>query len=549
MLAVLLFITALTHTNAASQNTTITRYDRYGLIPNSASTAITAPLAHCTDNPHYFANNGFPVVLIGAGQPLPGSISTDFTPEVDAAAAANANYIRLWNLAVWDGSDEYYPWLRTGPGTAQDGGANFDLTQWDPNYWDKLKNCIAYAQSKNMYVSVLLFERCGMDAPDSNHRWDWCPWNPLNNVNDLNQLPTSGAGIPEFYDLSYTQLLSLQELYADKLIQETSSYPNVTYEICNEYTGDWAWEQHWVDFIKARCANIVSINHVGQTSNTPSDAWTDPSVDVVKLHWNTTSAGITNSNMVSTYNYGKPVDYDETPESSNRTLKEYQNMLWASFVGGGHCHLENGGNPDDAFTAVKYCRAFLDSNRVQYWQMSPNNALVTSTPGGSAYTLANPGSEYVTYISGSGRGSMKISLPDGYYIAWAYNPSTGTYTNLTVSGNTISGIPYYSSNIVIYVKNSGITISSPNISVSFATDRQIAASGDTITCTLSYKSTVRKATSTTIAFSIPWYASYVPGSATSRGTYDSAANRVKWSVSTLTAGAAGGSVTFQIKIN
>lgn len=519
------------------------------LIAGGAQAAITSPLTHYSGNPHYFASNGTPVVFLGAGQPLPGSISSDFTPDVDAAASAGANYIRLWNIAVWDGSDEYYPWARTGSGTAQDGKAKFDLTKWDSNYWTKLTNCIAYAQSKNIYVSVILFDRCGMDVPDSSHRWDWNPWNPTNNINGLS-LPTSGAGIPAFYDLSNSKLVSLQELYAAKLIQMTSSYPNVIYEVCNEYTGGWTWEQHWVDYFKARCSNMISINHLGQTSSTPSSAWSYSGVDLVKLHWITTSASTTNSDMVATSSYKKPVDYDETPELSGITLKNYQDMLWGSFVGGGHCHLENGCNPSYSYTAVKYCRAFINTTGVQYWNMSPSNSLVTSTPGGSAFTLAKPGSEYVVYISGSGGGSMTISLASGAsYTAKAYNPSTGAYTNLTVSGNTISGIPSYSSNMVIYVKGSATTTSNPSITLSLAANKSTALPGDTITYTLTYKNAgTGSATNVAITSAVPSSTTYVSGSASSGGTYDSTANRVKWSMSTLTAGASG-SVTFQVKIN
>ena len=520
------------------------------LVAGGANASITTPLTHYSANPRYFASNGTPIVLLGAGQPLPGSISTDYTAEVDAAAAAGANYIRLWNIAVWDGSDEYYPWLRTGPGTAQDGKAKFDLTQWDPNYWTKLKGCIALAQSKNMYVTVLLFERCGMSAEDTSHRWDWNPWNPLNNVNGLN-LPTTGAGIPAFYDLTNAPLLSLQELYAAKLISETSSYPNVIYETCNEYTGTWPWLQHWVDYFKAGCSNMVAINFLGQTSATPSAALSYSGVDMPTFHWLTTSASTTNSDMIATNSFGKPVVYDETPEISTITLTNYQDMLWSSFVGGGNCHLENGDDPTDAFTAVKYCQGFITSNNVNFAAMSPNNSLVTKTPGGTAFTLANPGTEYVVYISGSGSGSMTMSLVSGKsYTAKAYNPSNGTYTNLTVSGNTISGIPSYSPNIVIYVKSAGTTTASnPNITLSLAANQSTALPGSTITYTLTYKNTgAGPASNVSITSAIPASTTYVSGSVSSGGTYDSTSNGVKWSMSTLAAGASG-SLTFQVKIN
>jgi hypothetical protein len=224
-------------------------------VSGATHATITTQLAPYPPNPRYFMSNNQPVVLIGAGQPLPDDWTVDFHAELDDAAANNVNYCRLWNFAVWDGQDEYYPWLRVGPGIAMDGLPVFDLTQWDPNYWARLQECIAYAQSKDIYVSVLFFEAGGLAAPDSSHRWDWNPWNPLNNINGLN-LPTVGAGEPAFYSLTNTKLLNLEELYVNKMIQETSIYPNVIYEVCNEYNGSFPWEQHWVDFTNARCTNI-----------------------------------------------------------------------------------------------------------------------------------------------------------------------------------------------------------------------------------------------------------------------------------------------------
>jgi hypothetical protein len=156
--------------------------------------------------------------------------------------------------------------------------------------------------------------------------------------------------------------------------------------------------------------------------------------------------------MTAIYSHDKATSYDETPELPNITAVNYRNMLWAAFVGGGNVHLENGYNPDFAFSSVQFCRNFIDSNNVHFWQMSPNNSLVTQSPGGTTYTLANPGSEYVVYVVGSS-GTMTMNLKPGItYTAQAYNPSNGTYTDLTVNGNTITGIPGYTTDIVIYVK-------------------------------------------------------------------------------------------------
>ena len=519
------------------------------LFPASeASATITSSLTIYPSNPHYFVNSGQPIVILGAGQPLPNSKTDDYRAVIDDMAAHGVNYGRVWHLLVWDATNAYMPWARDGGGTAKDGLPKYNLTHWDSNFWSRLRDACAYAQSKNVYLCIMLFDECGIEAPtsSSDHRWDWHPFNPANNVNGLS-LP-SGDAVPEFYSLANATLKSLQSQYVSKLISETSGYPNVIYEICNEYTGPWDWEQYWAGYVAARCSNMISANRL---RSVPSGYWSDPDIDVVKFHWSTTSASTTNSNMVSYMSKSKPIIYDETPEKSGITYIEYRKMVWACFVGGGHVHLENGYNPGQALDAIMYARNFITSNNVHFWEMSPNNSLVTSSPGGSAYTLAKPGAEYVTYIQGSGSGSMTISLAPGVaYVARAYNPSNGVYTNLTVSGNKVSGIPSYSSDIVTYIKASGQPVTdNPNITLSLAVDKLQALPGETLAYTLTYKNTAAgQANSVSISCPIPIYTAYVNASAGSGGIYDSAAKAVKWTLPAVAPGA-GGVLTFKVKVD
>lgn len=523
------------------------------LLGVGAFASITTPLTRYSGNPHYLANNGTPVVFLGTGQVLSGNKATNYRADIDEMAAHKSNYARVWALNVWKAREEYMPWARDGGGTAVDGGGKYNLTHWDSNYWSRLKDACAYAQSKNMYISIMVFDRCGMDTPTSStdHRWDWHPFNPSNNINGLS-LPTSPNGLPEFYDLGNSKLKSLQEQYVSKLISETSGYPNVIYEICNEYTGDWTWEKYWVDYVNARCSNIISVNHLGtSSSNTPSSAWSDSVIDMIKIHWSDTSPSFVNSSMLGVYSKNRPVNYDETPETSGISYTNYRNMIWATFVGAGHCHLENGVNPSAGLDAVLHIQNFIQTNGVRFWEMAPSNSAVTSDPGGTAYTLAKSGSEYVVYIVGSGSGSMTMNLPSGSYTAKAYNPSNGTYTNLTVSGTTISGIPSYSSDIVIYVKSgsSGGSVSNPAMTVTMTVDKTSAKPGDTITYTLNYRNTgAGAATSVAVTAPVPSNTSYTSGSASSGGTYDSATRTMKWSIPSVSAGASG-VLTFRVGVN
>ena len=516
-------------------------------LTGGASATITSSLSVYPSNPHYLVSNSQPIVILGAGQPLPGHKTQDYRAYLDDMAAHGVNYGRVWHLLVWDAKNAYLPWARDGAGTAKDGLQKYNLTHWDSTFWSRLKDACAYAQSKNIYLSIMLFDECGLEAPtsSSDHRWDWHPFNPANNVNGLS-LP-SGDAVPEFYSLTNATLKSLQSQYVSKLISETSSYPNVIYEICNEYTGPWDWEQYWAGYVAARCSNLISVNRL---RSVPSGYWSDSNIDIVKFHWSTTSAATTNSNMVSYMSKNKPIDYDETPEKSGISYTEYRKMVWASFVGGGHIHLENAYNTGASLDTIMYARDFITDNNVHFWEMSPSNSLVTSSPGGNAYTLAKPGAEYVTYIQGSGSGSMTINLASGVaYTAKAYNPSNGAYTNLTVSGTKVSGIPSYSSDMVIYIKASGQPVAdNPSITLSLAVDKSQALPGEALSYSLTYKNTAGQANSVTVRCPVPIYTTYVNVSASSGGTFDSAAKAVKWTIPTVTSGASG-VLTFKAKVD
>jgi len=157
----------------------------------------------------------------------------------------------------------------------------------------------------------------------------------------------------------------------------------------------------------------------------------------------------------------------------------------------------------------------------------------------------------VIYISGSGSGSMTVGLTPGIiYTAKAYNPSNGAYADLVVNGNTVSSIPPYSSDIVVYIKASGqAQVSEPNVILILAADKPQPLPGQTVTYTLTYRNTADgDAHSVVVACPVPPYTTYVAGSASSGGAYDTVGKTVKWMMPTVSAGA-GGTLTFKVKVD
>ena len=141
------------------------------------------PLAVHPQNPRYFQNTATGEVVyltgshtwanlvdIGPSDPPP---AFDFEKYVEWMAKLNHNFMRMWTweLVSWDttanGEGKHHtsaplPYARTGPGTALDGKPKFDLTKFDPAYFDRLAQRVAAARAHGIYVSVMLFEGWGL---------------------------------------------------------------------------------------------------------------------------------------------------------------------------------------------------------------------------------------------------------------------------------------------------------------------------------------------------------------------------------------------------
>jgi hypothetical protein len=174
------------------------------------------------------------------------------------------NFIRLWawDSTVWDtganeGLGKKYlhrvspqPWLRTGPGDALDGKPKFDLTKFNPAYFERLRQRVGDANDKGVYVSVMLFEGWGLThgnrrqtAASDGWAWRTHPFNPANNVNGLT-IDGADELSGRVHVLGNRRINDLQAAYVRKVIDTVNDLDNVLYEVINEGgQKDWDW---WV---------------------------------------------------------------------------------------------------------------------------------------------------------------------------------------------------------------------------------------------------------------------------------------------------------------
>jgi len=244
------------------------------------------PLGVSRANPRYFADRGGAgrlVFLTGSHvwNNLQDMGATDPPPAFDWNAYLgfldkyHHNFVRLWRweltswntspLGAWSKETPHivspHPWLRTGPGKALDGKPKFDLTQYDPAYFTRLRSRVESAARRGVYVSIMLFEGWGLQfMPDA---WKAHPFHPDNNINGVGREVKAGV---EVHELKYPDITRIQETYVRKVIDTVNEFDNVLYEISNEnHPPSTEWQYHMIRLIKKYEASKPKQHPVGMT--------------------------------------------------------------------------------------------------------------------------------------------------------------------------------------------------------------------------------------------------------------------------------------------
>jgi uncharacterized protein DUF6298 len=79
--------------------------------------------------------------------------------------------------------DYVAPWPRTGPGVARDGELKYDLNQWNPEYFDRLRKFLSLASKLGIVVELTVFSNTYSDDV-----WDLNPLRESNNLQNVGSL-------------------------------------------------------------------------------------------------------------------------------------------------------------------------------------------------------------------------------------------------------------------------------------------------------------------------------------------------------------------------
>lgn len=459
-------------------------------------------LGHCADpikinpeNPKYFLFRGKPLVLISASEHYGSVINRpfDFEKYLDDAAKHKMTLTRTFLLyrelqsarnpsspCKPESPDYISPYVRSGPGKAKDGEPIYDLDQWNPEYFDRLHRFLSEASKRGIVVELTLFSNTYGD-----NIWALNPLRAENNKQHVGQVAWQ-----DYNTLKDPELVQRQKEYARKIIQETSEYDNVYYEICNEPGGGVPghatpadvdrWQAEMAGVVREELTRLqrphliagaqaftytpsVQIPLDGAFRNTIFNIVNDHPLPDTSLGGRVYQMGHFMSKELmlaqvrqfcqAAYRESKPVVLDEDNAASiyrdpvGWTI--HRKRAWTALLNGAHYDYidfsitvgSEAGTPasrHDIRTWMQHLSEFMSS--FDYIHAKPNTEWVKNFPGHLvASGLAVPGRDYAVYLADNREvtdptagqpieGDVSLALPDGEYLLTLYSPLTGEYS-------------------------------------------------------------------------------------------------------------------------
>lgn len=161
--------------------------------------------------------------------------------------------VRRMDGEVWPPFYEL-PYARSGQGIAWDGLSKYDLTKFNPWYWNRLRKFADLADEKGLIlIHQNYFQHNILEA---GAHWVDFPWRTANNINDTGfPEPPPYAGdkrifmAEQFYDISNPVRRELHRAYIRKCLDNFAGNESVIQLTSAEYTGPLHFVEFWIDTI------------------------------------------------------------------------------------------------------------------------------------------------------------------------------------------------------------------------------------------------------------------------------------------------------------
>ncbi len=369
------------------------------------------------------------------------------------------------------------PWARSSSGAAWDGLPKYDLTRYNPWYFDRLKEFAGHCDRKgtilfhNFYMQHALLETQAhyVDFP-------WRPANCLQTTDMPDRIPAANV----FYDVTHPVRRELHREYIRHCLDVLRDFTNVVHLPSQEYTGPFDFVQFWMDTIAEWEQETGVTVHIGlgTTKDVLDRILTDPlraeKVSVIDLrYWwyqadGSLFAPVGGREVPGRYAAGFEIADRSSPRQIYRQVKEYRarfpdkgiihainatrQQTWAFLMGGGSMLIRRMEYPNSSRTepwkppatyiapedsAVIQTTYDFIRNRLAtpLPEMTPQE-LVVSNPD-DVWCLAKTNQTYLVYLMQRGRFRLNLSGASGAFRARWFDPRTGALTD--TNGGTVRG--------------------------------------------------------------------------------------------------------------
>lgn len=410
--------------------------------------AHAAPISLHPDNGRYFLFRDKPVVLMGSSEHYGAVINLDFDyiRYLDEVRACGLNLVRIFPGTYRETNGSFNipdntlnpppgkgitPWKRTAEPGAGDGGNKFDLSQWDPTFFFRLRDFVAQAGQRGIVVELTFFSIIYDDT-----LWALSPMNGANNVNSVGH-----GGRLACYSVN-SDLLPAQKALVRKCVNELKDFDNVIYEPCNEpYQGNVpaAWEDIMIGELVDAEAGFTHKHMIARNVFNDEGIITNPhpAVSIFNFHYALPQAASANLGL------NKALGDDETGFAGREDFP-YRKEAWQFIFSGGALfnHLDYsftdtredgiatqqapGGGGPAIRRQIGVLRWFMEE--LPLTSLTPLPGLVTGgvPAGGSAHAIGvTGGGPVAVYLQGGTQATLSLNLPAGSYGGRWIDPRSG----------------------------------------------------------------------------------------------------------------------------
>ncbi len=136
------------------------------------------------------------------------------------------------------------PWARSGRGRAWDGLSRYDLTRFNPWYFDRLRAFADIADRRGLVLyHHFYFQHWLLESRSHYVDFPWRPANALQDTGLSDEVPAANT----FYDVSDPVRRDLHRRYIRQALDALGDHTNVVHGLDREYTGSLAFVEFWLD--------------------------------------------------------------------------------------------------------------------------------------------------------------------------------------------------------------------------------------------------------------------------------------------------------------